>query len=232
MNEEKSNTIGSIFSQGVVVVLAILVIIFTVTLDAQFINRALPEMGWLRWTALAVLDIGILGWSLAFIKNARGIPQKAISLVMIAFDFLGVAIISSVEILTGGQRLYEVDAANLQAWGIRGLIAWVIVNALALLVYHLVHPKIMKEIKDGMWNDKFDAQVDAKVNADMDEMADKVAEEKKRSIVAQRLITMGAKYDPDVYRKSGNGHSKTEKVDVHQYNSEVVAGNGNPTKRK
>jgi hypothetical protein len=198
-------------------------------LDGAFINRALPQMGWLRWTALAVLDFGIIGWTVAFVKNAKGTAQKFTSVVMIGFDFLGVAIISAVEIMTGGQTLYQVDTQALQAWGIRGLIFWVIINALALLVYHLVSPAIMKEIQEGRQNDKLNSMTDKKFEAKLNEVADRLAEEKAELKFKEKMIEMGAREDVESYRRlpsptgyNDNGHGK-EPVEI----SSNGGGNGN-----
>jgi hypothetical protein len=202
-------------------VLALLVIIFTVTLDGKFIYRALPEMGWLRWTGLAVLDLGVLGWAFAFVKGARGTYQKFISASMVAFDFLGVAIISGAEILTGGQQLYEVDVQSIQAWGIRGLIAWVIVNAAVLIVYELCSPNIAAEIKDGIRIDKIMELASKKLDEKMNDIADVVADEKAERTLNVALSKLGATEEKEVYRTRKKKVPPVSKSEIVNYNQDV-----------
>lgn len=211
MNENSEGlTFGKILGELVMVILVVLVSVFTVSLDAQFIDRALPEMNFLKWAALAVLDFGILGWSLAFIKNAKGAIQKFTAAGFIVFDFVGVAIISAVEILTGGQTLYVVDKVAIQTWGIRGLIAWVVINLAGLLAYHLTRPSVMNEIKYNMKLDKVMGLADRKLDAKLDEIAAQVADEHSEIMLDAALRKIGARQTKDDYRQA----SATSTADV------------------
>ncbi len=132
--------IGKTLSKFLFYAVAIVLLAWTASLTVAFITAALPNMAWyVPYLALVAFDGGMIAWLFVFLKYAQGTMQRAVSIALTAFDFLGVALLVIAEILLGGQNIAEAPAA-LGTWAIWGIGIWTVVNVAGVLLFHIGDP--------------------------------------------------------------------------------------------
>ena len=133
-------------AKGLFYGVATILILWTGSLTYAFVAGALPQAHWLvPLFALVVFDVGMLAWLYVYLNYAEGSGQRAVSLVMCIFDFLGVGLMVLAEILLGGQELVSAPA-YLGEYAIWGIAIWTVANVGAVIAFHLLHPEARKKM--------------------------------------------------------------------------------------
>ena len=116
---------------------AIVLLLWTSSLTYSFLSMALPNTFWMvPLLGLVVFDAGMIAWLFVFLSHAEGAIQRAVSIVLCLFNFVGVGLMVIAEILLDGQQMVEAPAM-LGTAAIWGIGIWTVVNVLGLLVFHL-----------------------------------------------------------------------------------------------
>ena len=201
--------------------LALAVLGWTASLTIALVSRLLPGDVMTPFFALALFDGGALAWALTFLFQAQGLPQRAISLLAMVLDIVGVIMMSIGEIFLGGQQLTAIPD------GLGTLVVWVVgiwtaLNLIAIYSFHIADPAEMAEIRIRSMQDKIQdealnqAESMAHINAQQlagilaaTNYADLLARLRLPSVTADRVIDV----------------TPTEPA-VSQYASEVSADTG------
>lgn len=126
--------------------LAAAVLMWTASLTMSLVARMLPGDSITPFFALALFDGGALAWALVFLFRAEGLPQRAISLMAMAIDIVGVIGVSMAELFLGGQQLTAIPE-GLGTLVVYGIGAWTAINLLAIYAFHIADPREMQEIR-------------------------------------------------------------------------------------
>jgi apolipoprotein N-acyltransferase len=175
--------------------LALAVVVWTASLTVSLVSRLLPGDTMTPFFALALFDGGALVWFLAFMFSAAGLPQRAISLLAMVLDLIGVIGVSIAELFLGGQQLASIPdgLGNLVVWAV-GL--WTALNLVALYAYHLADPDEMTEIRIRSLQDQVQAQaleqVESMVRDEASGLAGVIAADLRSDVLARlRLLKPG-----------------------------------------
>ncbi len=136
----KENSVGRSIGTVGFYIFAAGILIWTASLTQSLVSIILPGNVILSWFALLLFDGGALIWLMVFMFVSSGPMQRAISLLMMCFDLIGVGLMSFAELYLGGQTLTAVPAmlGMIVIWGV-GLST--IANVAAAYAYHVTDPK-------------------------------------------------------------------------------------------
>ena len=126
-------TIAKFLFYGVAIVL----LVWTSSLTYSFLAMALPGQMWfVPLLGLVVFDVGMISWLFVFLSHAEGAIQRAASIILCLFNFVGVGLMTIPEILLSGQQMAAAPEmlGTIAIWSI-GI--WTTVNVLGVLVFHL-----------------------------------------------------------------------------------------------
>ena len=116
---------------------AIVLLVWTSSLTYSFLAMALPGQMWfVPLLGLVVFDVGMIAWLFVFLSHAEGAIQRAASIILCLFNFVGVGLMTISEILLSGQQMAAAPEmlGTVAIWSI-GI--WTTVNVLGVLVFHL-----------------------------------------------------------------------------------------------
>ena len=128
-----NRTIAKFLFYGVAIVL----LVWTSSLTYSFLAMALPGQMWfVPLLGLVVFDVGMISWLFVFLSHAEGAIQRAASIILCLFNFVGVGLMTISEILLSGQQMAAAPEmlGTIAIWSI-GI--WTTVNVLGVLVFHL-----------------------------------------------------------------------------------------------
>lgn len=156
-------------------ILALAVILWTSSLTVSLASRLFPGDDITPYFVLALYDGGALVWLLVFLKNAKGLPQRAVALLAFMLDVLGVMIASFSELFLGGQNLTAIPE------GLGEAVVWIvgistIINLVAIYGYHITNPDELLEIKLQTMEDNVQGEALRQVEAQVTEQAALLAE--------------------------------------------------------
>lgn len=171
-------------------VLAILV--WSGSLTVSFVARVMPGDAIRPWFALAVFDGGALAWLLVFLFMAQGLGQRAVSLLMLAADLVGVGLMSFSELLMGGQT-FTVPPAELGTIAVWAIGGFTFMNVVAAYAFHIMDPKQQEVIKKGVAMDKVIDKSLAALDAKLAAISDSVADELGQAMTEDALRSFGVK---------------------------------------
>lgn len=126
-----------------ITLLGLALLVYSASRSLDFITMTLPQdKQILAWFGLAALDGGLVLWLLHFLNSARGAWQRGIALLMVVIDFLGAAVMFTLDTLyrTGEAGMTaalgpgEIRAAVLALSGVIAL------NVAATVANHLLDP--------------------------------------------------------------------------------------------
>jgi hypothetical protein len=219
--------------------LAGLLFVWTSSLTVRLVGRLLPGDPVTPWFALALFDIGALTWLMVFLKNAQGLPQRAVTLVAFLADLAGVFFVAAGELFLGGQTLAAIPAqlGTLVVWAVIGYTA---ANLAAVYAYHLTDPDELQEIKMRSMQDKVRdealKQVEANVTEQTRQLASEIADRMYTDVVARLRLTPVSRAEADrpageqvidalpvTPKPSTNGH-KAEAITFDAETDQVQAG--------
>lgn len=139
-----NRTMGTTIAKFLFYIVAVILLGWTATLTYSFVAAALPGMAWyVPLLALVVFDAGMIAWMYVFLQYAEGSGQRAVSILLCVFDFIGVSLMVIAEILLGGQT-WAVPPESLGEMAVWGIGVWTIVNVAGVIAFHLLSPEARK----------------------------------------------------------------------------------------
>ncbi len=181
--KDNSNSLGATIGKIMFYLLAIGLLIWTASLTQELVSMILPDNVILSWFALLLFDGGALIWLLVFMFVAAGPGQRAIAGLLMAFDLLGVGLMSFADLYMAGQTLTAIPAflGTAVVWGV-GLST--ILNVVALYAFHISDPENVVKMR-------LRAMADSIRMTSIDE-AEKRIESRARAagdILAERMVS-------------------------------------------
>jgi hypothetical protein len=123
-------------------------LVYSATRTLHFIQMTLPEDSKiLAYFGLAALDGGLVAWLLSYLYGSRGGWQRAISMLMVVVDAVGVIAMFTLDTLysAGMAGMTEgLDASQIHN-AILGLSAIIGLNIIATIAHHLTEPDKLRE---------------------------------------------------------------------------------------
>jgi hypothetical protein len=165
-------------------------ITWTASLTVSFVSRILPQAQVEPYLALAVFDGGALVWLLVFLYHAEGLGQRAISLLMLVADLLGVALMTVSELMLGGQT-FTTPPANLGTIAVWGIGLMTFANVAAAYAFHVVDPTSMEMITAGVAKDRVKARGMKYLEEHLDQLGESLGAEMGRALVEQSVRDLG-----------------------------------------
>lgn len=123
-------------------------LVYSATRTIDFIQMTLPEDSKiLAFFALAALDGGLVAWTLSYLNGSRGAWQRAISILMVIVDTLGVIALFTADTLYQTGRNGMTKAMNSeQVTGVVLMLSLVIaLNIIATIAHHITDPDKLRE---------------------------------------------------------------------------------------
>lgn len=157
MNGTKSNSIIGYVAVGFAIVLEICLIVVTAIHTLNLIEITLPaQWALIGWAGLGAVDAGLILWTALFMYGARGKAQRAISIIMLCADFIGVATCLFIDMFLQASRkgavVYD-PAVTTAAIIIVGIL--IMANLGTFILFHITSPTYAKqrqeeELKDAV----------------------------------------------------------------------------------
>ena len=173
--------------------MAVGVFLFTASMTFTFVSTVIPEANFFtKAMSLVIFDGGMLAWMLSFTSFAQGITQRTTSICMCFFDFAGVGLMVAAEVVVQSGVYVSMPIAEIATVGV---FVSAIVNAGALLFFHLNDPETRKEMAEQARLDKLDKLVEQKLDERADSYADALADRRADRDFAALLNSMNLKVD-------------------------------------
>lgn len=131
-----------------VTLLGAALLVYSATRTLHFIQLTLPEDSKiLAYFGLAALDGGLVAWMLSYLYGSRGSWQRAISMLMVCVDAVGVVAMFTLDTLysAGLAGMTEGLTASQIHNAILALSAIIGVNIIATIAHHLTEPDKLRE---------------------------------------------------------------------------------------
>ena len=91
------------FAKGLFYFVAVTLFMWTGYLTYSFVASVLPNAHFIvPLFSLVVFDVGTIAWLKVFLDQAEGSNQRAVSIGLSLFDFLGVGLMTLSEVFLGG----------------------------------------------------------------------------------------------------------------------------------
>jgi hypothetical protein len=123
-------------------------LVYSASRSLEFIQMTLPEDNKiLAYFGLAALDGGLLAWLMSYLNGSRGGWQRAISILMVCVDTLGVIAFFTFDTLynTGKNGMTETMTPEQITNAVLGLSAIIALNIIATIAHHITDPDKMRE---------------------------------------------------------------------------------------
>lgn len=140
---------------------------WTASLTLAEVKEILPGDPITPYFALALFDGGAITWLFVFLGHAKGLVQRAVSLLMLVLDLAGVVVLSAGRLLMGGQDLAEIppELGEAMVWA---LIAATLINLVAIYVFHIADPETMQQIELQTLDDTIQAEALSQARANIE----------------------------------------------------------------
>lgn len=148
-------------------IFALVIGAWTVSLTLAELKEILPGDPITPYFALCLFDGGALAWLGVWLKHAKGLYQRAISIMMLIADLAGVLLISGGRILSGGQTLTDIPE-SLGAAIIYGVLIWTAINLIALYAFHVTDPATMEDIEMQVLEDTIQQEATEQARANVE----------------------------------------------------------------
>jgi hypothetical protein len=168
---------------------------WTGSLTISFVSRVLPGSQLEPYLALAVFDGGAITWLMVFLWHARGLGQRAVAILMLVLDLIGVALMTIAELFLGGQTFTEAPAGlgMIAVWAI-GI--WTFANLAAAYAFHVLDPAAHEEITIGVAKDKVRQSGLRQLEQNLDVLGAELAAELGEDLKRKALREMGLRDRP------------------------------------
>lgn len=158
----------------------IALILWTASLTLGIMDIVLPHNPAAKYYALALFDGGALVWLGMFAYQARGVPQRGVSLLMFCLDFLGVILMTIGGVYMGGQALADIPAWLGSAL-VNGVIGATLANVGAAYYFHLNNPETRESMQAQSLEDTINEEAIRQARANVEREARQLG-----SIMARR----------------------------------------------
>lgn len=131
-----------------VTVLGSALLVYSASRSLDFISLTLPpDRQILAWFGLAALDGGLVAWVLAYLYGSHGGWQRAISILMVLVDLVGVVAMFTLDTLyhTGKSGMTTAMTPGEIQTAVLALSAVIALNIAATVAHHLTDPDKLKE---------------------------------------------------------------------------------------
>jgi hypothetical protein len=141
--------------------IAIGLMVYAALRSLHFIQMSLPaDQQMLGYLGLLATSGGMIGWLLVFLHKAQGVGQRVTSFLMIGVCAAGEFGLFALDTLyvTGEAGLISQmtsDEIRMVLIALSGLIA---INIAATVIYHIVEPENMREMKENFVKDRLEAE--------------------------------------------------------------------------
>jgi len=191
-------------SKIVFYVFLVLVGFWTCSLTVSFVGRVLPGGQVEPYLALAVFDGGALTWLLVFLGHAKGLGQRAIALLMLVMDLLGVGVMCIAELFLGGQN-FTTAPENLGMIAVWVIGIWTFVNLAAGYAIHVLSPSAHEEITKGVALDRVRESGLRQLEAKLEVLGAELADEMGSDLLQEALRDLGLRQRGPRQLPSGQG---------------------------
>jgi hypothetical protein len=195
-------------------VLSIALLVYTATRSLDFIQMTLPEgRQLLAWFALAALDGGLIGWLMNYMYSAQGGMQRAISLLMVIIDFLGVAAMFTLDTLvnTGNAGMTtRLDPASMMT-AVLVLSGIITLNIGSTLAHYIYDPGRQKE--------KAEEEIQEKI----EELALKNLKQNAPTLAAKLAPAMASDWLSEINARNVSGIKSLRSIKVPELPAPVAA---------
>jgi hypothetical protein len=164
----------------------VVIFLWTASLTLAEVREILPGDPITPYFALALFDGGAMVWLLVFIAKAKGLWQRALTVILLAADLIGVVAISMARLLTGGQALTEASP-EMGAAVVYGVGIMTALNFLGIYGYHVTDPETLAEIEAQSLEDELFEEAQAQARASME------SEKRQLAAVLAARATAGIK---------------------------------------
>ena len=147
---------------------------WTASLTLAEVRVILPNDPITPYFALALFDGGALTWLLVFLGHAKGLPQRAISIMLLVLDLVGVVVLSAGRLLMGGQDMANIPQ-QLGATMVYALIGATIINLIAIYAFHIADPETMQQIELQTLDDTIQAEAISQARANIESEVQQLA---------------------------------------------------------
>lgn len=147
---------------------------WTASLTLAEVRVILPNDPITPYFALALFDGGALTWLLVFLGHAKGLPQRAISIMLLVLDLAGVVVLSAGRLLMGGQAMADIPQA-LGATMVYAVIGATIINLIAIYAFHIADPETMQQIELQTLDDTIQAEAISQARANIESEVQQLA---------------------------------------------------------
>ena len=147
---------------------------WTASLTLAEVRVILPNDPITPYFALALFDGGALTWLLVFLGHAKGLPQRAISIMLLVLDLAGVVVLSAGRLLMGGQAMADIPQ-ELGATMVYALIGATIINLIAIYAFHIADPETMQQIELQTLDDTIQAEAISQARANIESEVQQLA---------------------------------------------------------
>ena len=174
--------------------LALVVLLWTAGLTLDLAVQLLPGESLMPFFILALFDGGALAWCLVFLFQAQGLAQRAISLLMMVMDLIGVIGMSIAALFLSGQQLTAIPEGlgTLVVWTVG---VWTALNVAAIYAFHIADPEEMQEIRLRTLQDKVTdeaiRQVETDVHLQAQSLAGQIAAGMRADVLARLRLPAG-----------------------------------------
>lgn len=186
---------------------------WTSYLTYSFVGSVLPNAHFLvPLFSLVVFDIGTIAWLKVFLDQAEGSGQRATSIGLTVFDFLGVGLMTLSEVFLGGQS-FAAAPANLGEYAVWGIAIWTVVNVGGVIAFHALDPEARRKMAiraemDAVMDDAY-KQLQTKRQENSTALAHKISEGMMAQVTHDLLADRNNDGIPDVMQPptppQGNG---------------------------
>lgn len=147
---------------------------WTASLTLAEVRVILPNDPVTPYFALALFDGGAVTWLLVFLGHAKGLPQRAIAILMLVLDLAGVVVLSGGRLLMGGQALADIPK-QLGATMVYALIGATIINLISIYAFHITDPETLQQIELQTLDDTIQAEAINQARANIESEVQQLA---------------------------------------------------------
>jgi len=147
---------------------------WTASLTLAEVKIILPNDPVTPYFALALFDGGAVVWLFTFLGHAKGLAQRAISILMLVLDLAGVVILSSGRLLMGGQDLANIPK-DLGATMVYAVVGATIINLIAIYAFHIADPETMSQIELQTLDDSIQGEALSQARANIENEVQQLA---------------------------------------------------------
>lgn len=202
------------FAKGIFYFVATVLFMWTGYLTYSFVASVLPNAHFIvPLFSLVVFDIGTIAWLKVFLDQAEGSNQRAVSIGLSVFDFLGVGLMVLSEVFLGGQTMAQAPG-NLGEYAVWGIAIWTVVNVGGVIAFHAFDPEARRKMAiraemDAVMEEAY-KQLQSKRQENSTTLAHQISHGMMRQVEHDLLADQNKDGIPDIMQPSLPGKGKIQ----------------------